>query len=69
MRAVRWFLQVWIHGGTLHVVPLPRAGQSLLIPPNPTRCQALELVRGEAVDTRASPKVLAPILQRLAGAR
>ncbi len=59
--------QVWLHGGGMHIVPLPRIVGDPLVPAQPTRQQALELVRGLAVDTRASPRAWAALSQRLEG--
>lgn len=42
--------RVWLHGGRVHVVPLPSARHPSL-PPSPTTAEALAIVRAEGVDT------------------
>ena len=60
-------MQVWLHGGALHIVPPPRLAGDPLLPVRPTAAQAVALVRGAEVDTRAGPAVQAAIQQRLEG--
>ncbi|GAB4813948.1 hypothetical protein N2152v2_000994 [Parachlorella kessleri] len=59
--------RVWLHSGSLHIVPLPRVPGDPRLPAQLGRRQALQLVRGSDVETRAAQKIQDVISQRLAG--
>lgn len=59
--------RVWLHGGSVHVVPPPRHAGDGRLGPTPSLAQALAAVASPEVDTAAPPKVLAALQPRLAG--
>ena len=61
--------QVWLHSGSFHIVPMPRIPGDPRLPAQLGLRQALQLVRGRDVETRAGQKVQDAISQRLAGER
>ncbi|KAL4427935.1 hypothetical protein ABPG75_002024 [Micractinium tetrahymenae] len=59
--------RVWLHGGALHLVPLPRFKGDPLLGATPSLAQALAAVRGNEIDMAAPQRIRAALLPRISG--